>query len=152
MFFFGTPHQGLRTAELEEMVDEEAGNQKALLHNLFTQLKEGTEYLENQKEALSRLWEGFHGKVVTFYETEPTKSVRTVRIPHTDRTILPPCLKSLVSCFLYTRRGGWGRGYSRLTVIAGARIIRTGRKRSSTGSATVRSTLFAEGILLSGPL
>ena len=36
MFFFGTPHQGLRTAELEEMVDEETGNQKALLHNLFT--------------------------------------------------------------------------------------------------------------------
>ena len=60
------------------MVDDEADNPKVQVRNLLVQLKEGSEYLENQKEALSRLWEGFHGKVVTFYETEPTKSVTKV--------------------------------------------------------------------------
>ena len=58
------------------MVDEEPNEQKTL--NILAQLREGSEYLENQKEALSRLWEGFPGKVVTFYETEPTKSVKKV--------------------------------------------------------------------------
>ena len=58
------------------MVDEKPNEQKTL--NLLAQLREGSEYLENQKEALSRLWEEFRGKVVTFYETEPTKSVKKV--------------------------------------------------------------------------
>ena len=61
------------------MVDEETGNQMVQVHNLLAQLKEGSEYLENQKEDLSRLWEGFRGKVVTFYETKPTKFVKKVR-------------------------------------------------------------------------
>ena len=68
------------------MVDGETDNQRA---EVLAQLKEGSEYLENQKEALSRLWEGFRGKVVTFYEAEPTKSVKKVRRYHTDHTILP---------------------------------------------------------------
>ena len=60
------------------MVDEETENRKVRVLNLLAQLKEGSEYLENQKEALSRLWNGFRGKVVTFYETEATKSVKNV--------------------------------------------------------------------------
>ena len=60
------------------MVDEEADDQKLQVQNLLFQLKEGSEYLENQKEALSRLWEDFRGKVITFYEIEPTKSVKKV--------------------------------------------------------------------------
>ena len=68
------------------MVDEETGNQKVRVLNQLAQLKEGSEYLENQKEALSRLWEGFRGKVVTFYETEPARSVKKVRRHPTDRT------------------------------------------------------------------
>ena len=56
------------------MVDE-ADNQNA---EFLAQLKEGSEYLENQKEALSRLWEGFHGKVITFYGTKTTESVEKV--------------------------------------------------------------------------
>ena len=39
---------------------------------MLSQLKEGSEYLENQQEALGRLWGEFDGKVVTFYETKPT--------------------------------------------------------------------------------
>ena len=60
------------------MVDDEADNPKVQVRNLLVQLKEGSEYLENQKETLSRLWGGFRGKVVTFYETETTKSVKKV--------------------------------------------------------------------------
>ena len=75
MFFFGTPHQGLGTTGLEGIVDGGTDNQEARVYNLPSQLKEGSEYLENQKEALSRLWEGFHGNVVTFYETEPVRKV-----------------------------------------------------------------------------
>ena len=81
-------------------MDEEIDNQEVQVLNLFAQLKEGSEYLENQKEALSRLWEGFHGKVVTFYETEPTKFVKKVRRYHTYRTVLPPNLESPVFCFI----------------------------------------------------
>ena len=58
------------------MVDEEPNEQKTL--HLLAQLKEGSEYLEDQKEALSRLWGELRGEVVTFYETEPTKSVTKV--------------------------------------------------------------------------
>ena len=83
------------------MVGEETDNQKIKVLNLLAQLKEGSEYLENQKEALGRMWEGFRGKVVTFYETEPTKSVKKVRRYHTDRTYCLPIEKALC-CFLCT--------------------------------------------------
>ena len=75
MFFFGTPHQGLRAAEHEEAVSEETDSRGALM---LSQLEEGSEYLENQREALSRLWEEFGGSVVTFYETESTEPDREV--------------------------------------------------------------------------
>ena len=70
------------------MVDKETNDQKAQVLNLLAQLKDGSEYLENQKEALSRLWKWFHGKVITFYETEPTKSVKKVCRYHTDHIVL----------------------------------------------------------------
>jgi hypothetical protein len=83
IFFFGTPHQGLRTVELEEMLDGADGESDTGLkvRNLLAQLREGSEFLENQKEALSRMWENFHGKVFTFYETEKTKAVKKVNFP-----------------------------------------------------------------------
>ena len=111
-------------------MDEETDNQGAKVLNLLAQLKEDSEYLENQKEALSRFWEGFRGKVITFYETGSTKSVKKVPRHHTE---------SLVFCFHCVKTGA----YSRLTVIVGARITRTGRKRSPNGKAIVRSALFA---------
>ena len=68
------------------MVDGETDNQRA---EVLAQLKEGSEYLENQKEALSRLWEGFRGKVITFYEAGPTKSLKKVPRHHTESPV--PC-------------------------------------------------------------
>jgi hypothetical protein len=73
IFFFGTPHQGLRTVELEEMVNSEGETDSNLkVQNLLVQLREGSEFLENQKEALGQMWGKFQGKVFTFYETEKT--------------------------------------------------------------------------------
>ena len=87
-------------------MDEETDNQKIQV-NLLAQLREGSEYLENQKEDLSRLWEEFRGKVVTFYETKKTKSVKKVSRYHNDHVVLPqlwePCV--LFLSFLKRERG-----------------------------------------------
>jgi hypothetical protein len=77
IFIFGTPHEGFRTDELEDLVDIESGGQESR-RNLLTQLKEGSEFLENQKHNLSYMWEGFKGRIVSFYETVKTKTVKKV--------------------------------------------------------------------------
>jgi hypothetical protein len=80
IFLFGTPHQGLRTAELCDMVDEETDYALKVQH-LLAQLSEGSEFLENQRDALTRVWNDFRGIVCTFYETQWSKSVKKVGIP-----------------------------------------------------------------------
>ena len=65
------------------MVGERTDSQKALI---LAQLNEGSEYLENQKEALGRLWKEFRGKVVSFYETEPMEPVQGVCRCHPNRS------------------------------------------------------------------
>ena len=124
------------------MVDEETDNQKVQV-NLLAQLREGSEYLENQKEALSHLWEGFRGKVVTFYETKQTKSVKKVRRTTTTALYYPNFERAL--CFVSSLLEERTVGYSGLTEIARAGTIRTGRtrKRSPNGAAVVCSALFA---------
>jgi len=55
------------------MVAVHSGGQQ---NNLIMQLKEGSEFLEEQKEAMLRVWEVFKGKVFSFYETVKTPSVK----------------------------------------------------------------------------
>ena len=86
MFFFGTPHGGFGHAELEKAVGEKNDSQKALI---LSQLKESSEYLENQKEALGRLSGEFRRKVVTFYETKPTETDREVCRYNPNHIVLP---------------------------------------------------------------
>jgi len=52
--------------------------------NLIKQLKEGSEFLESQKEDLLRVWEGFKQKlkVISFNENVGTPSVRKVNNPY----------------------------------------------------------------------
>ncbi|KAI5838328.1 hypothetical protein DFP73DRAFT_269681, partial [Morchella snyderi] len=76
IFFFGTPHGGLRTKELSEMVNRAIWDRKTQI--LVAQLEEDCEFLENQKDNLSKMWAIFKGKVFTFYETEKSKVVREV--------------------------------------------------------------------------
>jgi hypothetical protein len=80
IIFFGTPHQGLRTYDLEEMVDAESGGYETSMHNLLKQLREGSEYLETQKEELSYVWDEYKPKIISFYETEHTATVAKVRL------------------------------------------------------------------------
>ncbi|KAF8543475.1 hypothetical protein BDD12DRAFT_874572 [Trichophaea hybrida] len=77
IFFFGTPHEGLRTNELENLVDNAIDGQDSK-RNLLMQLKEGSEFLENQKHDLSYIWEGFKGKIISFFETVKTKTVKKI--------------------------------------------------------------------------
>ncbi|KAF8534445.1 hypothetical protein BDD12DRAFT_895913 [Trichophaea hybrida] len=75
IIFFGTPHQGMRTYDLEEMVDAESGGYDTSRGNLLKQLREGSEFLENQKDDLSYIWEECKPKILSFYELAPTSTV-----------------------------------------------------------------------------
>ncbi|KAI5848046.1 hypothetical protein BZA05DRAFT_118723 [Tricharina praecox] len=67
--FFGTPQKGLRTAELEEAVNEEPNK----VANLLFQLRVGSEFLETQADDLVEVLSQCN--VVTFYETVETATV-----------------------------------------------------------------------------
>ncbi|KAF8535741.1 hypothetical protein BDD12DRAFT_891916 [Trichophaea hybrida] len=81
IIFFGTPHQGMRTYDLEEMVDAESSGYETSRHNLLRQLREGSEFLENQKEDLSYIWEEYKPKIISFYESVQTP---TIKMPGLD--------------------------------------------------------------------
>jgi hypothetical protein len=70
----------MRTYDLEEMVDAESGGYETSKHNLLRQLREGSEFLENQKEELSYIWKESNPTIVSFYETAPTPTVERVRL------------------------------------------------------------------------
>ncbi|KAA8896070.1 hypothetical protein FN846DRAFT_801292 [Sphaerosporella brunnea] len=83
-FLFGTPHQGLRTKELEAMVDDLSGGVETARLKLLAQLKEGSEYLETQQESLATIWN--ERKVFSFYETRSTPTVQKSSQGHYERT------------------------------------------------------------------
>jgi hypothetical protein len=76
--FFGTPHQGMRTYDLEEMVEAESGRYETSKQNLLNQLREGSEFLENQMEELCYILEDYKPQIVSFYETVLTPTVKMV--------------------------------------------------------------------------
>ena len=125
-------------------MDRKAGDCKGQARYLLAQLTEGSEYLENQREALSRLWEGFEGKIATFYELNPTDPAKKV---DTTPTALHYVHIMRVLCFF-----SFVREDSRLTLIVGTRITRTGRKGSPSGATIVGAALFTWGISPSGRL
>jgi len=71
--FFGTPHKGMRTNNLEKMVHNESSG-----HNLLRQLEEGSEFLENQLEDLSHLRKEYKLNIISVYEQLPMHSVKLV--------------------------------------------------------------------------
>ncbi|KAF8533001.1 hypothetical protein BDD12DRAFT_785076, partial [Trichophaea hybrida] len=74
IFFFGTPHNGLRTAELEAMVEDLSGGVETARLRLLMQLRENSELLETQRDALEDIWPG--RKIISFYEVEKTPVVQ----------------------------------------------------------------------------
>ena len=77
LFFFGTPHQGLRIDELRAMVEEgsETDRQRS---NFLAQLEEGSDFLVNQREVLTPIWCMFERSIISFYETMKTPTVQKV--------------------------------------------------------------------------
>ena len=116
-------------------MDREAGDYKGQARYLLAQLKEGSEYLENQREALTRLWEVFKGEVATFYELNPTDPAK--KVDTTPTALYYVHIMGLL-CFVSSVHED-----SKLTLIVGARIMWTGRKRSQSGGTIVGSALFA---------
>ena len=77
VFFFGAPHNGLRTAELEAMVQDMSSNPESQSIKLLQQLREGSEFLENQRDELVDIWNG--RKIISYYETVRTPTVKKVQ-------------------------------------------------------------------------
>lgn len=77
IFFFGTPHQGLQTEELEAMVEDMSGEAETSRSMLLKQLRENSEFLEAQRDNLTDIWDG--RRIVSFYETVKTPTVKKVR-------------------------------------------------------------------------
>lgn len=80
----------MRTEELSEMANRGILYKK--IQTLLSQLEEGCEFLERQKESLCIMWNTrFAGNIFTFYETEKTKVVKEVctRSSHPCECIVP---------------------------------------------------------------
>jgi len=77
IFFFGTPHQGLRIDDLEAMVEDDSDPDRQRLHFL-AQLKEGSDFLVSQQEILAPIWRTFEQSIISFYETMKTPTVKKV--------------------------------------------------------------------------
>jgi hypothetical protein len=95
IFFFGTPHHGLRTEELNQMVKDVIEDKKHM-SKLLDNLSEGSEFLENQGNAFMRLLE--KRRVINFYETRKTQTPKKVGIciPHSLICLYPESTKRRV--------------------------------------------------------
>lgn len=80
IFFFGTPHQGFNVDDLQEMMAMQAKDNYKL-PQLLDQLNNDSEFLGNQTEDCIPMWQQFTGKICSFYETEKTETVVSVRVP-----------------------------------------------------------------------
>lgn len=79
MFFFGAPHAGLDVDALVAMVEDTActsSDEQSARLSILEQLRENSEFLEDQKERLIPIWERL--RVVSFYEAKKTPSVKKV--------------------------------------------------------------------------
>lgn len=81
VFFFGSPHQGLRTDELEQALDYQGGDLKLKRFLLLQQIRSGSDFLKTQKNEITQIWpEKTPPRVVSFYETMPSPTVRRVSL------------------------------------------------------------------------
>jgi hypothetical protein len=79
ILFFGTPHRGLRTTELEAMLEDMSSSSESNRADLLCQLQEGSEFLETQADEVVDILG--RRKVVSFYETVKTPTVQKVNRP-----------------------------------------------------------------------
>jgi hypothetical protein len=96
-FFFGTPHDGLRTEELEKTIADlnakfannpEEQRWRRDLIDFIRNLSPGSDYLERLRDDVAKMLNGFpEGSIVSFYETVRTNTTRSV-------SFLTPVLES----------------------------------------------------------
>jgi len=77
IFFFGAPHDGMRTTELEAMVKDISSDLESqpMKRLLLQQLREGSEFLESQRDELVDIWNG--RKIISYYETVDMPTVKS---------------------------------------------------------------------------
>jgi hypothetical protein len=100
LFFFGTPHDGLRTEELEKTIADlnakfannpEEQRWRRDLVDFIRNLSPGSDYLERLRDDVAKMLNGFpEGSIVSFYETVRTNTTRSVSFltPVLERTLL----------------------------------------------------------------
>jgi hypothetical protein len=86
MIFFGTPHQGTLSYNFDEMVDAESSDYETSRHNLLTQLREGSDLLDNQWKELHYIWGECMPRIVSFYETRSTATGELVAFTPPNRS------------------------------------------------------------------
>ena len=62
------------TTELEAIIKNMSSNLESQLTNQLLQLREGSEFLESQRDELADIWNG--RKIISYYETVDTPAVR----------------------------------------------------------------------------
>ncbi|KAI5836934.1 hypothetical protein DFP73DRAFT_620676 [Morchella snyderi] len=75
VFFFGAPHAGLKVDALVAMVEDlTSSNKQSTRLRLLEQLREDSEYLEEQRERLIHIWSKM--RIYSFYELKDTPTVQ----------------------------------------------------------------------------
>jgi len=76
VFFFGAPHNGMRTTELEAMIEDMSSDPESQPTKLLHQLREGSEFLESQRDEIVDILKGI--AIISYYETVDTPTVKKV--------------------------------------------------------------------------
>lgn len=79
LVFFGAPHHGLRTKELEEMVDDLQLPGSDRFRELLMQIRENSKYLEEHAHVLGDIWRD--RKIISLHELHPSPTVKKVYQP-----------------------------------------------------------------------
>ncbi|TGZ80708.1 hypothetical protein EX30DRAFT_49466 [Ascodesmis nigricans] len=74
LVFFGAPHHGLRTKELEEMVDDLQLPGSDRFRELLMQIRENSKYLEEHAHVLGDIWRD--RKIISLHELHPSPTVK----------------------------------------------------------------------------
>jgi hypothetical protein len=98
LIFFGAPHNGMRTTELEAMVKDMSSDLESQQTKLLLQLREGSESLESQRDELVDIWNG--RKIISYYETVDTPTVKKYANEYKRHGELAEMVKK-VSALLY---------------------------------------------------
>ncbi|KAF8535670.1 hypothetical protein BDD12DRAFT_983186 [Trichophaea hybrida] len=99
LFFFGTPHRGLQTAEIEAMVDDMTHEPESSRSRLVKHLQANSELLETQKEDLSDILDG--RKIFSFYETTKTPTIQKSVSGKFERSGPEKMMVQQISALLY---------------------------------------------------